>query len=183
MRPKAVWVSLAVGLLIGARAVSALGVETKAKSSAPAKPPELKILERFAGTWDTKTTNKVAEWTPKEERTTGTTTNKWVLGGRFMQCQGKDSLGVEFIGKWTYDTQKKAYRTWFFNSAGTALEWSGTWDEDAKAFVVTNDLSNGITGTLTMHVVDKDTVAWSSDAKDADGKVYHAMEGRWSRRK
>lgn len=148
---------MAVGL--AALLLGGLSVGPAFGDDPPPKPPELAVLEKFIGTWDTKATIKVAEWTPKEVRTTGTITNEWVLGGRFVQGKGSDSLKLHFVTHWTYDAQRKAYRTWFFDSNGQALEWGGKWDEKAKAFVVKNDMGNGITGTLTARVVDKDTIA------------------------
>jgi hypothetical protein len=172
---------LVVGLLIGMHAGPAFCDE--GKDQPPPKPPELKVLEELAGTWDTKATIKVSEWTPKEVRTTGTITTQWVLGGRFLQGTGSDSSKNEFIGTWTYDPQRKAYRFWFFDSAGTAMEWSGSWDDDAKELSLKQDMGNGITSTLTTRVVDKNTIAWHSEAKGKDGKLYHGMEGTWVRKK
>lgn len=150
---------------------------------APARPPELKALGRFIGTWDTKATVKVAEWSPKEVRTTGSVKCEWVLGRRLIQGKGNESPKQQFLMQWTYDVNRKAYRTWFFNSAGTVAEWSGTWKPGPRTFVLTNDLGNGITDTLTARFVDDSTVEWTSEAKGRDGKLYFAMDARWSRRK
>jgi hypothetical protein len=149
----------------------------------PAKHPELKALEPLVGTWGTEATIKVAEWSPQEVRTTGSVTCAWVLGGHFVQGKGTDSLKSTFLPHWTYDANQKAYRNWFFNSEGAALEWGGKWDPDSKTFVLKQDLGNGITDTLTVRLVGADAVEFTSEAKGRDGKVYFAMDSKWTRRK
>jgi hypothetical protein len=86
---------LVAGLLIGSTTSAIRGDEPLPK------PSELRVLEGFVGTWDTKMTIKPALWTPRERRVTGTTTNKWILGRRFIECKGSDSLPFEFFAHWT----------------------------------------------------------------------------------
>jgi hypothetical protein len=96
---------------------------------------------------------------------------------------GSSDLPSEFVSQWTYDAARKAYRAWYFDSAGTVGESSGTWDENAKALILTTELGNGITATNTTRFVDPDTVEWTYVAKDDKGKVYSSLEGKWTRRK
>src|SRR5207247_716009 len=100
--------------------MSLFAPEGRSDEQPPPKPPELKVLERFAGTWNSTSHSKVAEWTPKETKTTGAATSAWILGGRFLQAKGTDSLPNEFIAQWTYDVHMKAYRMWYFDSLGAA---------------------------------------------------------------
>jgi hypothetical protein len=177
MSAKHVGVGVVLGLLT-------LGAGTSSGADeVPARPPELKNLQPLIGTWETQTTVKVAEWSPKELRMTGSVRCTWVLDGRFVQVKGTDSLKQEFLGHWTYDVNNKSYRTWFFSSSGTAASWSGQWNPAAKSFIVTKDLGNGITDTLVMHLADARTVAFTSQVKGRDGKLYFAMVGKWTRRK
>ena len=55
---------------------------TWSKTDKPVAPlsPELQVLERLIGTWDTVEVAKPAEWTPKEVRTTSTSTRTWGVG-------------------------------------------------------------------------------------------------------
>jgi hypothetical protein len=51
-----------IGILIAAHATAVFGGEQ------PPKPPEIKVLEKFVGTWDCEMVMKPAGWTPKEVR-------------------------------------------------------------------------------------------------------------------
>lgn len=158
--------------------------EEKKADGIPPKPPELKVLERYLGSWNTEVVNKVAELNPKEVRITGGTfTNAWVLDGRFLRMKGKSSTGVEGIQMRTYDPQKKQYRGWVFDSTGTAASSTGQWDEDAKTMIWKGDLGIGITATNTVCFVGSDVIEWRLVAKNDKGKVFMDMEGKFSRRK
>jgi hypothetical protein len=161
--------------------VGVLGLSSRA-GDVPAKPPELKVLERLIGTWESDVISKPAEWTPKEVRTKGTLTREWVLNGRFVQEKGGD-LQNPNLCLFTYDVQKKAYRFWLFDSAGTAMELTGHWDEASKTMTWKAELGNGITTSGPMRFVDANTIEWQAVAKDKAGKVYHHMEGKVTRKK
>src|SRR4051794_25718281 len=87
-------------------------VSHEAFSQGPAKPPELKILDRYIGKWKFEIVHKPAEWNPKEARVTGTSTNEWVLDGWFQHHRVKDDQGTEGIDIMTYDPRKRTYRSW-----------------------------------------------------------------------
>ena len=149
----------------------------------PPVPPETKILEKLVGTWETEATVKVAEWTPKEVKATGSIKCEWTLGGRFVQGKGIDSVTPEVQTHWTYDANKKAYRLWFFNSAGAVVEWAGDWKPESKSLVLKQSMDNGIIDTFTARFADANTIEFTSEAKGKDGKIYFAFEGKWTRRK
>src|SRR5947208_636517 len=94
-------------------------------SQPPAKPPELKVLERFIGKWQFEMISKPAEWTPKEARLIGTSTNEWGLDGWFQHHKTKYDQGTESIEVLTYDPRKKSFRIWSFDSNGFANEMTG----------------------------------------------------------
>ena len=73
-------------------------------------------------------TSRPAVWTPKKLRLTGTSTNKWVLGGRFQQHNTKWDHGNESFEMLTYDPRKTTYRTWYFDAGGNINEMTGDWD-------------------------------------------------------
>jgi hypothetical protein len=150
----------------------------------PPKPPELKVLDRYVGSWDTQMTIMPAEWTPKEVRVTGTAKCEWILDGRLLQGKGSDTSKADFLLQWTYDVERKEYRSWFFNSTGAVLTWGdGKWDPAAKSLVMKQSLGNGIANSMTARFVDADTIVFTSQAKGQDGKVLFAMEAKWTRRK
>ena len=53
-------------------------------SRAAPKPPELKVLEKFVGTWDCEIVTKPALWTPKESRMKAVEVNEMALDGWFL---------------------------------------------------------------------------------------------------
>lgn len=149
----------------------------------PPKSPELKVLDRYVGNWNTEIVNKVSERNPKEVRVSGTLTNEWVLDGRFMQMRGKSSTGVENIQMRTYDSQKKQYRAWLFDSTGTAASSIGQWHEQTKTMTWKGDQGNGITAISPVRFVGDDTIEWKLGARNEEGKVFMDMEGTFKRRK
>jgi hypothetical protein len=148
----------------------------------PAKPPELKVLERLVGTWESDVIAKPAEWTPKEVRTKGTLTREWVLNGRFLQEKGIDEQKPNLC-MFTYDVQKKAFRFWRFDSEGGAMELSGQWDEASKTMLWKAEMGNGLTSIGPMRFIDADTIHWEAVTKDKAGKVYMHLEGKVTRKK
>ena len=93
-------------------------------------PPEMKVLEKLLGTWKVEQTTSV----PKE---TGSLTHvvkrELVLGGRFVKEQGEP----DYTAMYTYDSQRKTYRNWFFHSSGFYWEATGAWDESSQTFTFT----------------------------------------------
>jgi hypothetical protein len=148
---------------------------------APEKPPELKILERYIGKWKFEMTSRVAEWTPKEIQYSGTSTNEWVLDGRFQQHKVKHDQGVEGIDILTYDPRKKAFRFWSFDSFGISNEMTGVWDEKKQTLTMKGDVAEGITVVAVMQFRDADNREITYVAKDAAGKIYLDIRGKMTR--
>jgi hypothetical protein len=144
-------------------------------------PPELKILERLAGTWDVKAVSRRAVWTPKEVRTTSKVTRQWVLDGRFLQDTSESSDGVENISLLTYDPQMKAYRSWWFSSEGATSKAVGQWDAAAETMTFKSDLNDGLTSRGAMRFIDKDRHVWTVSIRDREGKLY--FDGEWDVRR
>src|SRR4051812_48268053 len=92
-------------VLVGIAATNASAADDAPKS------PELKVLDRLVGKWESASISKVAEWTPAEIRATGKLTREWILDGRFLQETSTQS-DVNAIVMFTYDSQKSAYRWW-----------------------------------------------------------------------
>ena len=96
-------------------------------------PPEMKALEGLLGTWKVEQIVKV----PEESRSTNLVVKReLVLGGRFVQEMGNfdDKGKPTFMGMYTYDSNRKTYRYWFFQSSGFYWEPTGTWDESSQTF-------------------------------------------------
>lgn len=174
MKPSLIYVAIPSFVFV------ATAVQAAAQDSP--KPPELKVLERLVGKWDSESVSRVAEWTPKEGRVKGVLTREWVLNGRYVQEMSKQSDG-DAIVMFTYDPAKSAYRWWMFNSQGNNIEMSGQWDEKTQTLNCTSELGNGLTNTSTIHFLDADTHKWTAIVKDGQGKIFFDAAGTCTRRK
>src|SRR5205814_1105298 len=114
-------------------------------ADAPPKPPELRVLDKLVGEWTTQATVTVADTQPQNVKTTGTSSRKWALDGRFAEESLKSSDGGEARTILTFDANRKAYRLWCFNSTGTSVEMAGQWDEAKQTFSFKADLGNNQT--------------------------------------
>ena len=169
--------------LLPAFAVMAVLMSTEAvgqESSAP--PPEMKPLERLLGTWKVEQIVKV----PKETRsTTVVVKRELVLGGRFVQATGgfDDKGKPTFTGMYTYDSNRRTYRYWFFLSGGFYWELTGTWDESTQTFTWKGKSQADATGTMTatLRFLDETTFVFSLIARDASGGISYHQEGKAKR--
>jgi hypothetical protein len=167
-----------VGVLVAVIAVTALGGEQ------PPKPQELKVLERFVGTWDCAVVTKVAIWTPKEVRENMVEVNELVLDGWFLKGSSRTRDGkLRAMLMNSYDPVKKQYHVWKFTPGGSCEELTGAWDEATTTLTITNDLGDGITAKAVSHVIDKDHREYDVTAKDGDGRTYMDIHGTVTRRK
>jgi hypothetical protein len=141
----------------------------------------MEALERLVGTWKVETIDKI----PEETRSTSIVRFEPVLGGRFVQQTGgfDDSGTPTQMGMYTYDSDRKNYRYWFFMSSGFYWEATGTWDESDEAFVFTYKPAGGGKGTITIRFLDETTYVWSLIFKDAGGEITHHLEGKCVRQK
>ena len=162
-------------------AIVCVSLFSPAAEPAKSKPNELKVLERLLGTWNSESVNRVAEWTPVEARAKGVLAREWVLGGRFLQEKGNHSNGDSVV-MFSFDDEKKLYRSWFFHSDGNTTETKGQWDEGTLTFTFVSDL-NGMKNTSTIKFIDKDTHIWTAVVKDSKGTVFYNGEGKCTRRK
>jgi hypothetical protein len=159
-----------------------VNVDVRAQDSGH-PPPEMKVLRKLAGEWRPESVSKVAEWTPQETHSKGTSKNNLTLGGRFVISRNFDEEGkLSSIHMFTYDVAQKAYRQWFFGADGNTLESTGKWNAAANTLTFTNE-HEGITGTFTIQFVDPDTMQFSIVSKDRNGKVYLDIQGKSTRQK
>ena len=148
----------------------------RADPAAP-PPPELKLLDQFAGNWRYDFTVYKSEWTPEEKHGTGTFTCQWTVGNRFLEEKGTESDGSSHMKIFTFDAKAGVFRSWWFSSLGIFNDSTGRWDADKRTFIFTTPLPSGQTGTATLHFVDDKTVEWDVIFKDA-AKVYFHNGGK-----
>lgn len=167
-----------IGLLVAISAAVAVGGEQ------PPKPPELEVLKRFVGTWDSKVVMKPAVWTPKEVQLEAIEVNEMTLDGWFLHGASKTSDGkTHAILMSTYDPAKKKFRIWRFTPGRACEELTAEWNETTSTLTIVSDLGHGITSTAAFHLIDKDHREYHVVAKDSDGKVYLDYQGTVARRK
>ena len=163
--------------------VMSWGAAATGHAQLPAKPPELRVLERFVGTWDYQVTTRAAVWTPRAAQSRGTATTQWTMGGWYAEERSRDRDGSESLGLWSYDAQARVYRAWLFLPGANMVGFASRWDESTQTFKGTTDLGNGIARTTTHHFPDRDTCEWAIVAKDRGGKVYLDITGTNRRRR
>jgi hypothetical protein len=159
-------------------------VET-ASPQPPAKPAELKVLERLVGKWRYEWESKPTEGEPKGSKGAGTTTNEWILDGWFQQHKGKAEDGShEILEIWTYDAPTKTYRAWGFMAPGANhYEAICNWDEESNTLSYRGKGPGDVTTESTMHFVDKDNRVGTRVATDATGKVVQNTRFKLTRQK
>jgi hypothetical protein len=161
--------------------VSCLGQQ--APAAEPPKPLELKVLEKFVGTWDCEIVTKPAVWTPKESQDKAVEVNEMTMDGWFLHGCSKTPDGKTLLVMMnTYDPAAKKFHFWRFAGRGCE-EMDGRWDDLTSTLTITTDQGNGITTTAAFHVIDKDRREYHVTAKDGDGKIYLDIHGAVTRRK
>jgi hypothetical protein len=168
-------------------AVIVIGLAWFVRVSAQEAPPKhdsLKVLERFAGTWEQQIALKQGPWAPEAKSGTGTMTAKWTLDGRFMEIRSKSQLdGTEGLSVMGHDMTADALRGWFFHSHGFTHVSTGTWDEKTKTLTWAADMGNGMKMTSVDKFTDDDHFEWQFQIKDGQGQVMFEMSGKATRQK
>ncbi len=147
------------------------------------KPPELKVLEKFVGTWDCQEVARPAIWTPIEKRSSSLEVNKMVLDGWYLQGRSQTPTGTtQALLMNTYDPSQKKYRIWKYTAGGPPTEYSGQWDEPSQTLTIEEN-TGGIVLKATFHLIDADHREYHVIARDGEGKVYLDIDGKVTRRK
>src|SRR5262245_26228588 len=156
-----------------------------APAQPPAKPPELKVLDRLVGKWRYEWESKPTEGEPRGNRGAGTSVNEWVMDRWFQQHKGKgDTPPHEILEVWTYDQHTKTYRAWGFMSPGANhYEATGTWDEKSNTLTYKGKGPGDVTTLSTMRFIDEDNRVGTRVAKDAVGKVVQDTTFKLTRQK
>lgn len=149
-----------------------------------------KILEKFAGKWDT----TVKCWmnpgeTPTES--TGTAEQKLVYGGRFIHSNfAGDFMGQKFegFGVMGYNNVAKAYQYSFHSNMGTSVDQlNGRYDPSTKTFTFAGEMTCPI--DADGKVTARNTLRWTGDnsfveemyMNGPDGKEIKSMEITYKR--
>ncbi len=129
---------------------------------------ELRVLEKFLGTRDTK-------YVGLEDLATESTYER-ILGGRYIQrtgairAAGTDNQILELM---TYSPGEKCYRMWthFSDPRGPAIEHRGTWDEVTQTMTWEAKFKSGATRTTTTRFESETMMKSRISGKDANGNL------------
>ncbi len=149
-----------------------------------------KKLDGMVGSWDT----KITMWMmPGMDPMTsaGTSTNQWVMGGRYLEQRYKgDFMGMPFegVGYTGYDNVKKQYwGTWMDNMSTSMMTSKGGPSEDGKTWEFTATMSDPMTGKDStakekITIIDADHHTMEMWAAGPDGKMFRNMEIQYVRK-
>lgn len=163
-------------------------MEVWMKLARPGEPH--KLLQPLVGTFSA----EVTTWegpgaTP--QKSSATSENTWVLGGRFVHQVVKGSFAgepFEGIGYLGYDNYKKAYVGVWMDSMGTGVMMSeGTVDASGKVFTFTAEMDDPVSGkTLafreTLRVLEGGKLVTEMFVTGPDGNEFKNMEIVYTRK-
>jgi hypothetical protein len=164
---------------------------TKAWMAAATPGEAHKKLEPFVGSFTVKTKMWMDPSKPPEE-TGGTSENKWVLGGRFVEqrvegtAMGQPFAGIGYTG---YDNYKKKYIGSWTDSMGTMMMTStGTADATGKKFTFWSTVDDVVMKKTVKvksqaTIVDNDHQTYEMWSPAPDGKMFKSLEVQYTRKK
>lgn len=173
---------------------SAPSAEEKAMMEAmrqAATPGEAhKKLDAVVGTWDSKVTMWMAPGAPPMV-SPGTSTNQWVLGGRYLEQKVTGSfMGMPFagLGYTGYDNVKKEYFGTWMDNMGTGVMLSTGAMDAANHWTFKGSMPDPVTGKDApfeehMAMPDKDHMTFDMWSPGPDGKMVKVMEITYTRKK
>ncbi|MGZ7032145.1 MAG: DUF1579 domain-containing protein, partial [Thermoanaerobaculia bacterium] len=153
--------------------------------------PQHKLLDNMVGTWTATTSMWMQPGAPPTV-SKGTSVNKWIMGGRYMEQKFTGNfMNMPFngLGYTGYDNVKKQYwGTWMDSmSTGTMMTTGGT-DDNGMNWKFTGTVADPMTGkdtTLEEHITvkDKDHHTFEMWSPGPDGKMFKMMEITYTRKK
>jgi|GEM_PF-2266935 len=151
------------------------GAEPAAPGQSAARSPQ-EVLDQFIGTWDCDAT--LYEGPNASGRSIATrSTFARVLGGRFVQENGRDSENNASITLYTYDGSSQCYRSSFFSSSiGHPEPTTGRWNETARTLDWTTS-GNGYTTTIQHRFFNEN--AWEATCEVMDPAGTKVFRGEY----
>ena len=140
-------------------------------------------LKVLAGTW--KTTTKMWMGSGDPEVARGVSKNTWILGGRYMQSEFKNTTEghpFEGFGLLGYDNAKKQHFSMWCDSMSTMIMVShGTCDDSGKVFTYTASYDCPMTGQpknakMVTKVINDNKHVFTMHNIDKDGKAHLELE-------
>lgn len=153
----------------------------------PPRPAELDRLSMFLGSWQGESEMHTAG-SDKPVKMTGTNRCEWACEQRFLMehFTGKMGEGPTFtgLGMWTWDTEDKKYRSWWFDSFGNVGTGEGTYDAATRTWTMAWQGMNPATGkptygTGTFKLPDDKTMEY--DWKEWTNSLKWGKPAMWSK--
>jgi hypothetical protein len=114
--------------------------------------PEQQTLAPLVGTWKMDLTSYSPTQAPLS--LTGTSENRWVLGGRFLLSEtaaGDGPVRVEGMMVFGYDARERRFFAVGLNNLGTGYDqWSGTYDPRDRSLILSGKHRNEATGAASV---------------------------------
>ena len=114
---------------------------------------EHRWLDPLVGSW-----NVDLRWLGNaraETRMSGTSENRWILGGRFLLCEsaaGEEPARAEGTTIYGYDSREKRFFSLTLNNLATSYEErSGSYDPVTQSFLLSGRERNESTGSVLVH--------------------------------
>ena len=109
---------------------------------------EMKVLNRYVGTWKSHIVFQPAAWSPRKEEVTGTTKIEWILKDQFQMIT-RQSNKYEILEIQRYDEGTKKFHRWNFDANGGTSFWMGSWDDKSRTMTWEYvDFGMGIKGKM-----------------------------------
>lgn len=164
----------------------------KAWQAAATPGPEHAMLKSLVGKWKVSTQSWESEGS-KPEVTTGTSTFKSIMGGRFVQQDFKGKMmGMPYSGTGMLgfnNVSKKFESSWYDSMSTAAMNFEGTFDSSTQTLSEAGEfdcpLRKGPQKMRSeMKIVDKDNVTFVLYMPDmVTGKEFKGMEQTYKRMK
>ena len=162
---------IAITALVSASVTGFVGAQ-----EAPKRTPELQVLDRFTGEWETTITNKTTG-----EKSSTIQSCKWSRKGTFIQSEDQDTATKKeshFLA--TYDAKSKQYRACFISDEYT-VPLLGTWDEKGQSMNWTS-ADTAFKNAVVDRFIGKDQIVWTMTVTSPEGKVVLELSAMQTRR-
>ncbi|WP_346318789.1 DUF1579 domain-containing protein [Chitinophaga sp. YIM B06452] len=148
-----------------------------------------KMIAMADGNWKTDMTFWMAPGAPPMT-TTGTCTNKMVMGGRYQESRFTSSMDgqpFEGVGMLGYDNVRKVFVSTWLDNMGTGIMYlEGKWDDATRSITFTGNMTDAVAGKA-MPV--REVFKWVDDNNQvmemyqmSNGTEYKSMELKFTRK-
>jgi hypothetical protein len=141
------------------------------------RSPELKVLDRYLGEWETEATVKGTG-----DKSISHQSRKWSRQGKFVLSEELElATKKESHFLVTYDPKVKQYRSCFINE-DVAVPLLGTWDEKSQT-MHWKSADVPYQHDMVQHFTAKDRAEWTMTVTSPEGKIVLEISAKQTRRK